>query len=30
VDTHIKNIRKKIGEQHHLETVYGVGYRYAL
>jgi two-component system, OmpR family, response regulator AdeR len=30
VDTHIKNIRKKIGQPHHLETVYGIGYRYAL
>jgi len=24
----IKNIRKKIG-QHHIETVFGVGYRFA-
>lgn len=30
VDTHIKNLRKKIGLPHHLETVYGVGYRYGL
>lgn len=28
VDTHIKNLRKKLGANHHLETVYGIGYRY--
>jgi DNA-binding response OmpR family regulator len=28
VDAHIKNLRKKLGEQHGLQTVYGVGYRY--
>ncbi len=30
VDTHIKNVRKKIGTPHHVETVYGIGYRYEL
>jgi DNA-binding response OmpR family regulator len=29
VDTHIKNLRRKLGANHHLETVYGIGYRYA-
>jgi two-component system response regulator AdeR len=28
VDTHIKNLRRKLGEGHGLETVFGVGYRY--
>src|SRR5436309_976462 len=28
IDAHIKNIRKKIGA-HHIETVFGVGYRFA-
>jgi DNA-binding response OmpR family regulator len=28
IDAHIKNIRKKIG-QHYVETVFGVGYRFA-
>jgi DNA-binding response OmpR family regulator len=28
IDAHIKNIRKKIGAQH-IETVFGVGYRFA-
>jgi DNA-binding response OmpR family regulator len=28
IDAHIKNIRKKIG-QHYIETVFGVGYRFA-
>jgi DNA-binding response OmpR family regulator len=28
IDAHIKNIRKKIG-QRHIETVFGVGYRFA-
>jgi DNA-binding response OmpR family regulator len=29
VDTHVKNLRRKLGEHHRLETVFGVGYRYA-
>ena len=29
VDTHIKNLRRKLGEQHRISTVFGVGYRYA-
>jgi len=29
VDTHIKNLRRKLKGGHALETVYGVGYRYA-
>jgi DNA-binding response OmpR family regulator len=29
VDTHIKNLRRKLGANHRLETVYGIGYRYA-
>jgi two-component system, OmpR family, alkaline phosphatase synthesis response regulator PhoP len=28
IDAHIKNIRRKIGA-HHIETVFGVGYRFA-
>ena len=28
IDTHIKNLRRKLGEGHGLETVFGVGYRY--
>jgi DNA-binding response OmpR family regulator len=28
IDAHIKNIRKKIGQQY-IETVFGVGYRFA-
>jgi DNA-binding response OmpR family regulator len=28
IDAHIKNIRKKIGQQY-VETVFGVGYRFA-
>jgi two-component system alkaline phosphatase synthesis response regulator PhoP len=28
IDAHIKNIRRKIGP-HHIETVFGVGYRFA-
>jgi DNA-binding response OmpR family regulator len=28
IDAHIKNIRKKIG-QRYVETVFGVGYRFA-
>lgn len=30
VDVHVKNLRKKLGSwaQHHLETVYGQGYRF--
>ncbi|MDX2006118.1 MAG: response regulator transcription factor [Meiothermus sp.] len=28
VDTHIKNLRRKLGQGHGLETVFGVGYRY--
>lgn len=27
VDSHIKNLRKKLGEGH-IETVHGLGYRY--
>jgi DNA-binding response OmpR family regulator len=29
VDAHMKNLRKKLGNQHQIETIYGVGYRYA-
>jgi two-component system, OmpR family, response regulator BaeR len=29
VDVHIKNLRKKLGPDQPLETVFGVGYRYA-
>ncbi len=29
VDVHIKNLRKKLGSDQPLETVFGVGYRYA-
>jgi DNA-binding response OmpR family regulator len=29
VDVHIKNLRKKLGADQPLETVFGVGYRYA-
>ena len=28
VDTHVKNLRRKLGEHPALETVYGLGYRY--
>ena len=28
LDTHIKNLRQKIGDPRHIETVYGVGYRF--
>ena len=28
IDAHIKNIRKKVGQQY-IETVFGVGYRFA-
>jgi DNA-binding response OmpR family regulator len=28
IDAHIKNIRRKIGARH-IETVFGVGYRFA-
>jgi two-component system response regulator AdeR len=28
VDTHVANLRRKLGEDHGLETVFGVGYRY--
>ncbi|MEM7343171.1 MAG: response regulator transcription factor [Chloroflexota bacterium] len=28
LDTHIKNLRQKIGEPHYIETVYGIGYRF--
>lgn len=28
IDTHIKNLRRKLGEGHGLQTVFGVGYRY--
>ena len=28
IDAHIKNVRKKVG-QHYIETVFGVGYRFA-
>ena len=30
LDTHIKNIRKKIGEKISIETVRGIGYRFEL
>jgi DNA-binding response OmpR family regulator len=30
VDVHIKNLRKKIGADQPLETVFGVGYRYVM
>ncbi len=29
IDTHIKNVRRKLGEDHRLETVFGMGYKYA-
>ena len=29
VDAHITNLRRKLGEGHGIETVHGVGYRYA-
>ena len=29
VDTHIKNLRKKLGEADYIETIRGVGYRIA-
>ncbi len=28
VDTHVTNLRRKLGEAHGIETVHGVGYRY--
>jgi two-component system, OmpR family, response regulator AdeR len=28
VDAHIRNLRRKLGANHAIETVYGVGYRY--
>ena len=28
LDTHIKNLRRKLGNPAHIETVYGVGYRF--
>jgi DNA-binding response OmpR family regulator len=30
VDVHIKNLRKKIGADQPLETVFGMGYRYVM
>lgn len=30
IDTHIKNIRKKIGENISIETIRGVGYRFEI
>jgi DNA-binding response OmpR family regulator len=30
VDVHIRNLRAKLGDEHGIETVFGVGYRYAL
>jgi DNA-binding response OmpR family regulator len=30
VDVHIRNLRAKLGDDHGIETVFGVGYRYAL
>ncbi len=30
IDTHIKNLRRKLGHHPALETVFGVGYRYVL
>jgi DNA-binding response OmpR family regulator len=29
VDVHIRNLRAKLGDDHGIETVFGVGYRYA-
>lgn len=29
IDTHIKNLRRKLGTDHRIETVFGVGYKYA-
>ncbi|MBX8465077.1 MULTISPECIES: response regulator transcription factor [unclassified Deinococcus] len=29
VDSHIKNLRRKLGPVHGIETVHGIGYRYA-
>ncbi|MEM7538590.1 MAG: helix-turn-helix domain-containing protein, partial [Chloroflexota bacterium] len=28
LDTHIKNLRQKLGNARYIETVYGVGYRF--
>jgi DNA-binding response OmpR family regulator len=28
VDSHIKNIRKKLGADRYIETIYGIGYRF--
>jgi two-component system, OmpR family, response regulator AdeR len=30
MDVHIRNLRQKLGEHHGIETVFGVGYRYAI
>ena len=30
MDVHIRNLRAKLGENHGIETVFGMGYRYAL
>jgi DNA-binding response OmpR family regulator len=30
MDVHIRNLRQKLGEDHGIETVFGVGYRYEL
>ncbi len=30
MDVHVRNLRQKLGEDHGIETVFGVGYRYAL
>ena len=29
VDTHIQRLRKKLGDSMNIETVFGVGYKYA-
>jgi len=28
IDSHIKNLRRKLGERDYIETVYGIGYRF--
>jgi DNA-binding response OmpR family regulator len=29
VDAHVTNLRRKLGDGHGIETVHGLGYRYA-
>jgi len=28
IDSHIKNLRRKLGEHEYIETIYGIGYRF--